>query len=267
MDSKINISAVSYLNTKPFLYGLFQAGIDKEVNLSLDMPSICAQKLETGEADLGLIPVAAIPNLPEAHIISDFCIGTLGVVKTVCIYAQCPIEDLTHLYLDYQSRTSVALAQYLVKSYWKLDIEFIHAKVGFEQQIQGTTAALIIGDRTIGLENKYPYIYDLGATWQQFTNLPFVFAAWVSNKPLDKNFEARFNKALALGLAHRSQVAQLFQSCYTNFSVEEYYYKYIDYHLDIDKRQALSKFLSILAPQKQWDNIVNSCQIPSRTSD
>ena len=115
MNPKINISAVSYLNTKPFLYGLFQTGIDKEINLSLDIPSLCAQKLENGEVDLGLIPVAAIPNLAEAHIISDFCIGTLGPVKTVCIYAQVPIENLTHLYLDYQSRTSVALVQYLIK--------------------------------------------------------------------------------------------------------------------------------------------------------
>lgn len=256
MNSKINISAVSYLNTKPFLYGLFQAGINKEVNLSLDMPSVCAQKLESGEVDLGLIPVAAIPNLSEAHIISDFCIGTLGEVKTVCIYAQYPIEELTHLYLDYQSRTSVVLAQYLVKEYWKLNIKFIPTKAGFEDQIQGSKAALIIGDRTIGLDSKYPYIYDLGAIWEQFTKLPFVFAAWVSNKPLNQDFITRFNAALAQGIAQRKQVAQLFQSCYQNFSVEEYYYKYIDYYLDINKRKALSRFLSILAPQTSWDYIL-----------
>ena len=77
----------------------------------------------------------------------------------------------------------------------------------------------------------------------------------MSNKPLSKNFKTRFNAALAQGIAQRKQVAQLFQSCYNNFSVEEYYYKYIDYQLDINKRQALSKFLSILAPQKKWDYI------------
>lgn len=250
MDDRIKISAVSYLNTKPFLYGIFQAGLEDMLDISLDMPSECARKLVEGEVDLGLIPVAAIPEIETPHIVSDFCIGTEGEVKTVCIYAQCPIESITHLYLDYQSRTSVALARYLIQNYWKITPEFIPAKAGFESKIEGTTAALIIGDRTIGLEDKYPYIYDLGTIWKEHTELPFVFAAWVSNKPLSKDFLTTFNQALQLGIDKRGQVAALFQSCYADFSVADYYYRYINYNLDLSKKKALDLFLNYIAPQK-----------------
>ena len=83
MKQPLKISAVSYLNTKPFLYGLFQSGMEDSIDLSLDIPSECARKLVAGEVDLGLIPVAVIPQLKTPHIISDYCIGTEGAVKTV----------------------------------------------------------------------------------------------------------------------------------------------------------------------------------------
>jgi len=247
----IKISAVSYLNTKPFLYGLFQSELEDSIDLSLDMPSECARKLISGEVDLGLIPVAVIPQIKTPHIISDFCIGTEGAVKTVCIYSNCPIEEMTHLYLDYQSRTSVALTRYLIANYWKINPQFINAKAGFEDQIKGTTGALIIGDRTIDMAVSYPYVYDLGEIWKKHTRLPFVFAAWVSNVELPPSFLAAFQEALKVGIEKRHQVAQLFQSSYLNFSVHDYYHKYIDYELTQEKRQALNLFLNYIEPKRE----------------
>ena len=87
MKSKIKVTAVSYLNTKPFLYGIFNHGLEEELDLELNIPSVCAQKLRDGEVDLGLVPVAIIPQLIRPHIISDYCIGTVGAVKTVCLYS------------------------------------------------------------------------------------------------------------------------------------------------------------------------------------
>lgn len=250
MDHRIKISAVSYLNTKPFLYGIFQHDLKEDLDLKLDIPSKCAQKLIDGDVDLGLVPVAVIPQIETPHIISDFCIGTLGAVKTVCIYSHCPIEEVEVLYLDYHSRTSAALTKYLIEDYWKIKPEIVQASAGFEQKIQGKTAALIIGDRTIGLEDQYPYIYDLGAIWKKHTGLPFVFAAWVSNKPLSKEFIKTFNQALYTGWTKREEVAQLFQSCYNGFSVEDYYCKYIDYELTKEKKKALELFLHYISPKK-----------------
>ena len=97
----IKVAAVSYLNTKPLLYGLIKSGLQDEIDLQLNIPSECASKLVAGEVDMGLVPVAIIPEIKGARIISDFCIGTVGTVKTVCIFSQCPIEEIEHLYLDY----------------------------------------------------------------------------------------------------------------------------------------------------------------------
>ncbi|MBA3902015.1 MAG: ABC transporter substrate-binding protein, partial [Bacteroidetes bacterium] len=85
---RIRISAVSYLNTKPFLYGIQNSDALTHFNIDLktDLPSVCAEKLLANEADLGLVPVAIIPKLKEYHIISDYCIGAIGPVKTVMLY-------------------------------------------------------------------------------------------------------------------------------------------------------------------------------------
>lgn len=241
-EQKIKISAVSYLNSKPFLYGLFRSDFDKESDLSLDIPSECARKLLSAEVDLGLVPVAVIPKISGAEIISDFCIGAVGAVKTVCIYAQKPLEELTELYLDYQSRSSVLLAQVLLRDYWKLQPRLLPAPVDYMDKINGKVGGLIIGDRTIGLEEKFPYSYDLSEAWQQMTGLPFVFAAWVSNKKLPDDFLTRFNEALSVGIARIGQVASLFQSSHLQFDVLDYYTKYISYNFDAEKKKGLNLF-------------------------
>ncbi len=244
---KIKVTAVSYLNTKPLLYGLVQDGMDELLDLQLDIPSICADRLLSGEADLGLVPVAIIPKLPSAHIVSDFCIGSEGAVKTVAIYSDCPINDVTHLYLDYHSRTSVNLAKLLLKDYWKTTPELLEAEEGFINEIGGTKAAVVIGDRTIGLDEKHQYVYDLGQIWWDHTGLPFVFAAWVSTKPLPSEFLQKFNEALAKGISSIPKLVYLLPPPQESFDLQEYFSKYISYHLDEPKRLALDRFLKSIS--------------------
>lgn len=245
---KFKVTAVSYLNTKPLLYGLFKSRVSDKIDLKLDIPSVCAQKLESGEADLGLVPVAIIPELSSPRLVSDYCIGTVGPVKTVCIYAEQPLEQLEAIFLDYHSRTSVELVKILLEKYWKLRPKLIPASPGFEQQIGGTTGALVIGDRTIGLDLQYPYVYDLGAAWMALTGLPFVFAAWVSNQPLPDDFIAEFNEALQLGIAAIPELIYLIPRPHPQFDLQEYYTQNISYQLDDDKRKALQLFLSLISP-------------------
>jgi chorismate dehydratase len=87
---KIRVVAVSYLNTKPLLYGLLHSPLAEQIDLQLQIPSVCASKLQRGEADLGLVPVAIIPELSNPHILSDYCIGTHGTVRTVCLFSERP---------------------------------------------------------------------------------------------------------------------------------------------------------------------------------
>lgn len=248
---KIKITAVSYLNTKPLLYGLLNSEIADQIELQLDIPSRCAEKLQNDEVDLGLVPVAIIPHLQSPRIVSDYCIGTVGAVKTVSIFSEQPIEQLSAIYLDYHSRTSVELTKLLVQNHWKVDLKFIPATTGYETKIGGRTGGLVIGDRTIGMEDKFPYVYDLGLEWERFSGLPFVFAAWVSNKKLDERFLKKFNRALGKGLDAIPKLMYLLPTPSSNFDLEAYFTRYISYELDEPKKKGLAQFLAAISPQLQ----------------
>ncbi len=241
--SALKITAVSYLNTKPLLYGLLKSKLAAEIELQLDIPSVCAKKLMSGEADLGLVPVAVLPELTSPRIVSDYCIGANGTVRTVCIYSDRPLDQVKRLYLDFHSRTSVELTKILLAEYWFLSPELVPASEGYEALIGDDTAGLVIGDRTIGLEQKFPFVYDLGEAWKDLTGLPFVFAAWVSTRPLEPDFLARFNEALHAGIHDIPQLKYLLASPHPDFSVEDYFLHNISYELDASKKRALSLFL------------------------
>ena len=118
-----SISIVNYYNTTPFLYGLNHTGFQSQIKLELDIPSVCAQKLKNKQVDIGLVPVAILPELESYHIITDYCIGSVGKVDSVKLFSEKPLEELTHVLLDYQSKTSVTLVQVLNKHFWKKNIQ------------------------------------------------------------------------------------------------------------------------------------------------
>lgn len=241
------ISIVNYYNTTPFLYGLKHQPLKGNHVFEYDMPSVCAQKLKNKQVDIGLVPVAILPKLENYRIISDYCIGSDGIVDSVKLFAKKPLEELTHILLDYQSRTSVTLVQVLNKHFWKKDLQFIPATEGFEQEISGTTGAVIIGDRTFGLTTKdHPYQYDLSEEWKKYTGLPFVFACWVSHSEIDPDFIAEFNSSLAYGVNHIKEAVIETPNNTKGFDAYDYLKNKISYNLDDDKKKALKKFLELL---------------------
>ncbi|MGI9159432.1 MAG: menaquinone biosynthetic enzyme MqnA/MqnD family protein [Saprospiraceae bacterium] len=249
---KIRISAVSYLNTKPFIYGLFRSELASQIELSLNIPAVCAEKLRAGAADLVLTPVAMIPELDQAYLASDFCIGSYGPVHTVCIFSEAPLERIEKLYLDFHSKTSAALTQILCREYWHIQPEFLPATEGFEEQIKGTTAGLIIGDRTFPQHGRFPYVYDLGEAWTNWTGLPFVFAAWISARPLSDEFKKSFNDALAVGLDRIPELIKVLPA-FPGADLELYFSKHISYELDESKWTALNRFLELLAGKERFN--------------
>jgi chorismate dehydratase len=247
---KVKISAVSYTNTKPFIFGIQHTDFINKIDLSLDNPTDCAQKLIDDVVDIGLIPVAATLNLPYWEIVADYCIGAVGAVNSVFIFSNCEIKDVKRLQLDPQSRSSNNLARVLLKNYWKLSPELIKNATDYSLSNDPATAFVQIGDRTFGKKGQYKYVYDLAEEWQNFTGLPFCFAAWIANKPISQEFIAEFNKALKYGLDHR---AELFEELpkRDDFDIEDYLMNKIDFELTDGKKEALHLFLSYV---KELDN-------------
>jgi chorismate dehydratase len=244
LNRKIKVSAVSYLNTKPLLYGIERHSVLEDMELILEYPALIAQHLREDTVDIGLVPVAAIPTIPNARIVSDYGIAADGKVASVCIYSQVPIDEIDSIYLDYQSRTSVRLAQVLMKHYWKVAVPILQAPENYIELIEGKTAGVIIGDRALQQLPNFEYVYDLAEHWKHFTGLPFIFAAWVANKDLPESFIAKFNEANADGLKHIDEVVA--ENHIDYYDLQVYYRQNIKYDLDEDRRKGLSLFLEYL---------------------
>lgn len=246
---KIKVGIVNYLNTAPLVYGLQNSSLIHSIDLTSDYPANLARDLVSNNIDLGLVPVAVIPRLQQWWLVGSHCIGAEGSVASVCLFSEVPLASIRTILLDYQSRTSVELIKILVRDFWKLsNVKFENAQDGFESRIKGETAAVVIGDRALQRRRFSPYSFDLAEAWMSFTGLPFVFAAWVSNKPLDEEFVTAFDEANASGVKNIDKViATLDQNSGTN--LQEYFTKYISYQLDEKKRLGLQKFLHYLDPK------------------
>jgi len=247
--NKIRISAVKYANTYPFIYGLIESGFDKKVNIETDHPSDCAKKLITGRVDIGLIPVAVIPLLKEYHIISDYCIGANGNVRTVMLLSNCPFNEIETIYLDYRSRSSINLAKVLAKNYWKKEFNWKDASKDFNfVNITLNEAVVLIGDQCFEYEFRYKYKIDLAMAWKDFSGLPFVFACWTANKELDSEFVKEFNKALRLGVENIDAVVEKFgkTGTITGKALKVYLTENIDFNFNEDKKKALKLFLELM---------------------
>lgn len=242
---KIKISAVSYTNTLPFIYGIRHTDIINKIDLSLDIPADCAQKLIDDKVDIGLIPVAATINMPYWEIVSDYCIGANGPVNSVFVFSNCPIADVKTLQLDPESRSSNNLARVLLKNYWKVSPELITNAVDYTVSTDVNTAFVQIGDRTFGKKEKYAYVYDLAEVWKEFTGLPFVFAAWIANKPIARQFTDEFNIALKHGLDNRQTVIDSLPKR-DDFDLDDYLIRKLDFDLTEDKKKALHLFIGYI---------------------
>lgn len=237
---------VSYLNTRPLLLGMEQSPFKERIELMKAYPAQIAQALLDDTIDIGLVPVAVMPLLKHPNLISKYVIGTEGEVASVALFSRVPMDQIEKVYLDYQSRTSVALAIILFKHYWKKEVEFLNATEGYINQINGTTAGIIIGDRALVSLDKFEHIYDLGSAWKAYSGLPFVFAAWVANKPIPLEFMEAFDAANGYGLSHLEDVIALIPAIEQVYDLHKYYTENISYELTPEKKAGLERFLEAL---------------------
>jgi chorismate dehydratase len=246
---KIRISAVKYANTYPFIYGMMQSGFDKKVILETDHPADCAAKLLTGKADIGLIPVAVLALHSDYNIISDFCIGANGEVRTVMLLSNSPLIEVNTIYLDYRSRSSVSLTKVLAKNFWKKEYNWVNTSESFDFKMIGPKEAVVmIGDQCFEYENFYIHRIDLALEWNKFTGLPFVFACWVANRKLNKDFLAEFNEALEMGVSDIDAVVEKMgeTGIIRGEVLKSYLSNNIDYIFDDEKKRGMNRFFELL---------------------
>jgi chorismate dehydratase len=236
------ISVVSYLNALPFLQGLADEKASENFIITKDIPSICAQKLINHETDIGLIPIAMIEALNYSDIITDYCIAADGAVGSVLLVSNEPIEELTTIYKDSESRTSVLLANILANYFWKQSFVWKEEQHNFLEPPAGS-GIVIIGDRALKNRSNFKYVYDLAEEWKKFTSLPFVFACWVSNKKISETEIQLLNDCFKDGVNSRAEIASMLESGSIEIDTLSYFTNYIKYELTTEAKQGMELFL------------------------
>jgi len=208
MNSRLKVGAVTYLNTKPLVYGIERFAPQAE--LSFDLPSRLADDLAQGRLDVGLIPSIEYFHNSDYTIVSDACIACCGPVLSVKMFSHVPVDQVRSLALDEGSRTSAALVRILLWERFGLEPQLEPLPIGASLSDAATDAVLLIGDRAIhSPAAQFAAVWDLGDEWRRWSKLPFVFAMWVARSGLNlQGLDSALADARDCGVANLQQIAE-----------------------------------------------------------
>ena len=195
------VSAVSYLNTWPLVWGFLHGPQRGLFNFRFDLPVHCAEALGDGKADIGLVPCAELDRL-NLDFLPDLGIACDGPVRSILLISRRPFSEIRTLAVDSSSRTSVALARILLAECYGCRPVVTPLAPTLEAMLAENDAALIIGDPALRLDpEQLPYqTLDLGAKWVEWTGLPMVFAVWAGRaEVLTEEVAAAFRAFARMG--------------------------------------------------------------------
>ncbi|HEX4605551.1 MAG TPA: menaquinone biosynthesis protein, partial [Candidatus Angelobacter sp.] len=248
----LRISAISFLNTAPLMWdfenGDSAARLRQSFAIDYTVPSVCAQQLKEGSADVGIIPVAAYAAIPDLLIVPEVAIAAKNKVRSILLVSKVPLEKVRSVATDDSSRTSAALVEIYLRKFVGADPGFTRQKPDLKAMLQWHDAALLIGDPALQANISGYYVYDLAEEWKRWTGRPFVFAFWAVRKAAlqdrGANADSAPNIAIAQvfqqsrdnGLKHIHEIAVAWapRLGLTVKLIEEYLTENVDYSLDAD---------------------------------
>ena len=272
----LRISIVEYLNTSPLVRGFTHGPLRGKYQLSFTVPSQCAEALRSGDVDVAIIPAIEYQRIPDLVILPNLSIASKKSVRSLLLVSRKPIHEVKRIALDRSSRSTQALTRILCEKRWRITPEFFEAAPDLPAMLQHADAALLIGDPALRLsiavapkmrrdssgEMVCPltaaglsgsgclFIYDIVEKWRAMTSLPAVLAVWAARRDAAApELVQDFQDSLAIGLRHLDAIAAE-AAAEMNLPADElrtYLAENIDYHLDEENLQGLTRYYSIAA--------------------
>ncbi len=188
----MNVGRITYINCYP-VYGAIDRGIvPLEANIVNGVPTHLNKLMSDGNLDVSVVSAVEYARDADKYVLlPDLAISCDGPVRSVMLFSKVPAEKLSSqtVLVSKSSMTSVALLELLFQNVWKSKPSFVpgDAEITDIAKFQDShSARLVIGDAALVLSvdtsGQYPYIYDLGQVWKDWTGLPFVFAVWVAQR-------------------------------------------------------------------------------------
>jgi chorismate dehydratase len=240
----LKIGIVPYTNAIPLEHYL--PDFLNSESIIKDVPSRLGTLLANGEIDVALLSVIALNANPKYSYIPSWGIISSGEVRSVRLFSEKPPEELKTIALDTSSLSSVTMLRMLYQHYWKLSPKFVHFTPPIENGLKIADGAMSIGDPTMEFESSLPYQTDIGQVWQDYCQLPFVYAVWITREGISPEEIANpFDRAAEKGLANLDYLSTIPPQNSRHNS--QYYYEYftqsIQYHMGEREKQGLQFFL------------------------
>jgi predicted solute-binding protein len=247
--AKVTVSAVSYLNPVPLIWGMLHGKQREQVDLRFSIPSVCAREVEQGHVQIGLVPVAEVAR-QQLEVVPGVGITCRGAVRSILLVSRRPFANIQKLAVDLSSRTSVQLARVILRERFGVEPELAPAQPDLEQMLAHSEAALIIGDPALRLTpDELPYeCLDLGAEWFTLTGLPMVFAAWAGKPGLPLDLLTDITRgSYEFGKASIDEIvnAEYARRGVTQALAARYLRHYIRYELGIEELRGLQAFYEL----------------------
>jgi chorismate dehydratase len=188
------MAAIHFLNPAPLMWDFEHDPERSERRLRYQIgyttPAGCAAELAAGEADIGLVPVAAHATTPSLLIVPGCTVASLDRVRSILLVVRASqgIGAVRTVACDTSSRTSFAYTRILFEIFWRVQAQFLPHDPDLDAMLAAADAALLIGDPALlALEEKEQralrtgeeLLYlDLAHEWHEFTGLPWVSAVW-----------------------------------------------------------------------------------------
>jgi chorismate dehydratase len=210
-DRRLRIAAIRFLNPAPLMWDFEHRPLSTALAIRYEidwmLPSECADRLTTGAADIGLVPIASLATIPGLRILPGCVIASKGRVRSLLLVrrADRSLADIRNVAADTASRTTLAYSRILFHKWGNPDVPFQPMTADLDAMLDRADAAILIGDPALmALEeraNRFErtgeelVYHDLAEEWHSLTGLPFVSAVWgatASSRLLDKNVARDF---------------------------------------------------------------------------
>lgn len=271
---QLRVAAISFLNPAPLLYNFEHEPAAAELRTRYDVdytvPSECARRLHSGDADLGLIPIAELT--PDLAIVPGCTIASLDEVRSILLLVRNPrhlkqdeaLKQVRTIAADAASRSSQAYAHILFEQWNATRPAFHEQRADPLAMLAHHDAALLIGDPALHARENRDQIdaahngellwLDLAQLWREHTGLPWVAAVWAVRPGSltdvsPQQLIADLQRSRDAGLAHIPDLVREWspRTGLPQMVVHLYLTRNIHYVLDADCIQAIEQFRALAA--------------------
>ena len=266
----MKIGRIPYINCYP-VYGAIDRGVvHLDAELVDGVPTDLNRKMGAGELDISVVSAVEYARDADRYLLlPDLAISCDGPVRSVMLFSKRPASELgaRNVIVSRSSMTSVALLELLFENVWHARPRFVPGDAEIKDVVVDSLvdadARLVIGDAALVLgsnhRDRYPFVYDLGQTWKDWTGQPFVFAVWVAQRSTNVKEALLAHAGLIAsrdwGLRHLSDLAeQAHKATGVERSVCAEYLSGLDYGLSYPHLAGLTEFYRRLVERGRIPN-------------